>query len=180
MTALKLLKNPKHHSQAGVTLVELLIYMGLFMSFLLLLSGLLVSILDVQRESVETARIEEDSQFLYSRLKYDITRAKNITLPGLNGETGQTLTLTSPQDTEITYKFENNQLTISEGAQPAQNLNNPEVTVSNGEFQKLGNEEGQFSIRITMTLQSSIEGATTLEERELVYTFTTRQYSSEI
>lgn len=179
MISIKQLRS-KQNSQAGVTLVELLIYMGLFMSFLLLLSGLLVSILDVQRESVETARIEEDSQFLYSRLKYDISRAKNITVPTLNGEISQTLTLTSPENIEISYSFENEQLVISQDAQPEQNLNHPQLIVTDGEFQRLGNEEGQFSIRVSMTLRNNVETDSVPEERELDYTFTTRQFSSEI
>ncbi len=168
-------KSVRTASQAGVTLVELLIYMGLFMGFLLLLSGLFVSILDVQRESVETARIEEDSQFLFSRLQYDISRAVEITTPAGNGETSQSLTMTSPEGIEINYLLENNQIKIASSSSPVQNLSHPEVAVTQLNFRRLGNVDGFPSIRTEITLQSSYEGQSNPEQRNLIYTFGTRQ-----
>lgn len=172
MSAYKPKSHQQNYFQAGITLIELLIYMGLFSGFMVLLSGLFVSILDVQRESVETARIEEDSQYLFSKLEYDISRAEGVITPAANGASSQTLTLTTPEGYQISYSLENNQLKIASGSS-VQNLTHPEVMVTNLNFYRLGSD-GKPTITTDITLQSSYPEQTNPETRDLNYTFGTR------
>lgn len=57
------------------TLVETLLYMGLFAMFILVLSWIFVSILDVQLGSEATSSVEQDGRFVLNRMLYDIHRA---------------------------------------------------------------------------------------------------------
>lgn len=157
---------------AGVTLVELLIYIGLFMGFMVLLSGLFVSILQVRQESIETARIEQDSQYLYQRLHHDLNQSLNVIEPAENGAVSSSLVLETTEG-EITYFLENNQLMIASELVEAQALSSSEVEVTQLSFLRLGNDEGLPTITAKLTLTSSWPGSQP-ETRELVYTFGTR------
>ena len=160
-------------NQYGVTLVELLIYMGLFAGFLILLSGLFISILDVQQESVETARLEQDAQFLFSRLQHDIYQADEILQPTVEGERSDVLVLLINEQEQI-YMLENSKLFLSSNLSEPEPITNPEVIVSELSFHRLGNEDGFPSIRTTLTLESIIQNRSNPEKRELFFTFGTR------
>jgi hypothetical protein len=166
-------KNKSLKYQRGVTLVELLLYMGLFSGFLVLLSGLFISILDVQQESVDTARIEQDSQYLFSRLQYDLLRADDVLQPAENGQSDDVLVLLI-DDVELVYMLDGSRVSISSASSAFRPLTSPEVTASNLSFQRLGNEEGYPSIRAELTLQSTTQGTSVPETRDLFYTFGTR------
>ncbi len=172
---MKINNQPRLYSkhQAGVTLIELIIYMGLFMGFFILLSGLFVSILDVQRDTSETAKIEQDSQFLFSRLQYDIGRATTISIPEAPGATSSALVLTTPEG-EISYALENEQLKLSLNGSPSASLTSSEVKVTQASFQNLSNENGLPSIRTALTIQSALLDSSQPEIRNLIYTFGTR------
>ncbi len=159
--------------QHGFTLVEILIYMGLFTIFLLILSGIFVSTLEIQQNTHDTARVEEDSHFLYARLQYDILRADEVQKPSVSGESSDTLTLLSDGKV-LSYQLINDQLTLSVDSGPPQLLTGPEITVTKLEFIKLGKEDEHPSIKANLTLQSSTQNTSVPETRELSYTFGTR------
>jgi hypothetical protein len=158
--------------QSGVTIVELLVYMGIFMGFLVLLSGMFVSTLDVQQTATDTARIEQDSQYLYSRLQYDINRATAVTTPANDGDTSQTLALTTATG-NISYILDNNQLKLVSAA-GTNVLTSPEIMATSVSFQKLGDGGDAKSIRIQLNLQSTKPGVSNPESRQLIYTFGNR------
>lgn len=136
----------------GFTLVELAVYMGLLMVFLFLLSGLFVSTLQVQKNSIDTARVEQDSHYLFSRLQYDFDMAEQLTVPSGNGSTTSTLQLTKGVNT-YTYFLENGRLKVDNGDRVV-NLTSPGVIVSNLSFQRLGNTDGVPSLRVQAKLQA--------------------------
>lgn len=158
---------------SGVTLIELTIYMGLFMGLLLMLSGLFVSILDIQQESVETARIEQDSQYLFARLQHDIMQAEEVLQPSENGESSEMLVLSTAEG-ELIYMLDDSRITISTDSANLKILNSPGVITSDLSFQRLGNEDGYPSIRTSLVLESAVANQSQPEKRELVYTFGTR------
>lgn len=160
--------------QAGVTLVELIIYMGIFMGFMTLLSGLFVSILNVQQESMETARMEQDVQYLFARLQYDVSRASELVLPANNGDTGTVLILATDTGV-ISYYAVDGQLLISVDGGPESSLSSSGNSITQFELQRLGNLDGIPSVRIEMDIESQYQGVAQPEKRELSYTFGLRQ-----
>ncbi len=138
--------------QRGDTLVEMLIYMGLFAGFLALLSGLFVSTLDIQQQSLDSAEIEQDSQYLFSRIQYDVSRANAITTPASEGATSSALVLTTPSG-KITYAKVNNQLQITDPS-GSSILTSPDIALTTVSFQRLGSSAQSDSLKIQFHLQS--------------------------
>lgn len=72
-------------NQPGFTLVELLIYIGLLLIFLTIVTRIFTAITDVQLESTAAGVVEEDSRYIYVRLSYDIGRGVPTTSYSING-----------------------------------------------------------------------------------------------
>jgi prepilin-type N-terminal cleavage/methylation domain-containing protein len=66
------------NSQKGFTLVELLLYMGIFSILLVFLMQLFTMILDVHLESQATSSVEQDGGYILSRFFYDIHNGTDI------------------------------------------------------------------------------------------------------
>jgi len=139
-------------SQSGFTLVELSIYMGLLTIFLFLLSGLFVSTLQVQRNSIDTARVEQDSHYVFTRLHYDINKADQLITPHNNGDTQNNLTLAQGLNT-YNYFLHEGKLKVSDGVNTI-NLTSPGVIVTRLSFQRLGNSDGIPSIKVETEIQA--------------------------
>ncbi len=107
--------------QKGFTIIELLLYMGIFSILLVVLMSLFTSILSVHTESQATSSIDQDGTFALARLAYDIHRSSAITLPAL-GASGSTLTLTI-SGVNDTYSIKNiggnNYLVFTDNTIPA-------------------------------------------------------------
>lgn len=144
--------NFKTQKEKAFTLVELLIYMALFIGFLMILSALFISILDTQLNSSTSSQIDQDSWYLINRLQYDVYRADNIELPAANGEESDVLVL-DVDGSSITYLINNDKLSIIENSQ-IRPLVNPETSVLNLNFKKLGNDDGTSTITIYLQLKN--------------------------
>lgn len=140
--------------QSGFSIVELLIYMGLFSGFLVILSALFISTLEAQSDASATSHTDQDSWYVYSRLQHDLYQASSITTPANNGDETNSLVLEVDGST-ITYSLVNNQLAITKDAQ-TDPIVSGEVSVSNLNFKRLGNESGTSSILVNMQLQNSV------------------------
>ncbi|OGD82842.1 hypothetical protein A3J17_05115 [Candidatus Curtissbacteria bacterium RIFCSPLOWO2_02_FULL_40_11] len=136
----------------GFTLVELIIYMGLLAIFVITLTDVLVSILDIQLESQATSAVEQDSRLIIGRMGYDIPRATAIITPANRGDSANTLELDIGG---VTYKYQinANNLLLDDG-NGSLNLNGSETIISNLLFQKIGNAGGKNTVRVTFTIQS--------------------------
>lgn len=134
--------------QTGVTMVELLIYMGLFMGFITILSGLFLSTLEAHTDSTANAHIDQDSWYILSRLQYDFSLATAVVTPASNGDTTSTLVL-NQAGTQVTYSLVGDKLSLTKNS-VTEPLVNQEVNVSNLTFQRLGNLNGLSSVKIQM------------------------------
>lgn len=155
---------------AGVTLIELLVYIAIFSGFLTVLSGLFISTLDVQQESVGVSSIEQDAAFLFARLQYDINRANEVVWPQANGETQTSLVLAVDEGI-LTYQLQNQQLSLALDLLEPQALTSPDIAVVKAEFTRLGNADGLPSIRVVISLSTNDSGNVPQQTRELTYTF---------
>jgi Tfp pilus assembly protein PilW len=143
------------NSQVGMTLIELLIYMGLLSIFLVVLTSVFTSIVNVQLESKSVSSVEEDGRYILNRLTYDIRRASSITTPASIGGSGSTLALVINGSTYTLSQNGNNlQLVSSAGTD---NLNSVDTKISNLSFQRIGNVSGKNTIVINFTITSAIQ-----------------------
>lgn len=143
-------------NQKGFTLVELLLYMGIFSILIVALFQLLSSILDVQLESQSTAGVSQDGRFIVNRLSYDIQRSTSIISPSL-GSQGQSMQL-SDGTTTYSYTLTNGNLILtSTPPGTVDELNSYNTSVSNINFLRLGNAGGLAdTITVSFTLTSKI------------------------
>lgn len=146
----------KFNYSMGFTIVELLLYMGLFMGFLTILSGLFVSTLDSQTDSTTISHTDQDAWYLMNRFEYDLYRADSVITPANNGDVSDSLVI-DVDGSLITYSLVGDSLFITQNSQ-TDKIVSGEVTVSNLSFKRLGNESGLATITVEAQLQNSIVG----------------------
>lgn len=141
--------------QKGVTIVELLLYMGILTILLTILTSVFVSALDVQSESNATSSVEQDGNYILARLNYDIHRAQSIDIPSYNGlPTTDNFQITI-DGTSYTYSVDGNNNLILTDSLGVNNLNNYGTDVSAFSVQRLGNAgRVENSLKINFTLTS--------------------------
>ena len=143
------------HKKRGFTVIELLIYMALLTGFLLILTRVFSSTLDIQLDSEANSSIQQDSRYILSRLTYDIQRAQAVTTPAAIGGSGSTLALTISGVTN-TYTLSGNNLTLT-NASPAAQLNSQNSSVSAVLFKRIGNAGGKDTVQLSFTLTSVVK-----------------------
>lgn len=117
----------------GFTLVELLLYMGLVVIFLGVLTNLFVSVLDVKDESSGVSFVEQDGRFILSRLLYDANQS-------------------GADYISSNYSLVNNNLILNN-----EKLNNSETRVLEFTTLQLGNVGGKKSLQVKFKLESGSE-----------------------
>jgi len=139
----------------GFTLVELILYMALMAIFLIILTEIFVSILEVKKESEAVSAVEQDGRFLLSRFNHDLNRATSVSTPATLGDSSSSLVLVIGGDT-FTYSLSSGNLQIT-NTNGTDNLNSSGSTISNVSFQRIGPSGGEPTIKITYTVTSATE-----------------------
>jgi type II secretory pathway pseudopilin PulG len=150
-------------NKRGFTIVEMLVYCGILMIFLYIMTSLFSSVIDVQLYSEATAAVAQDSRYLLSRFSYDINRASEIVVPADVGTESDTLQLTIDGNT-YTYEIQNGNLELTDET-GTDMLNSFGTSVSNVNFRRLGSVGGKNSIRLAFTLTSKTKKVTGPEIR---------------
>jgi len=143
-----------HHSDSGFTIVELIIYMGLLTIFLVYLHGIFFSVLEQQLRSQSVSFLQQDQQFILSRLRYDVSRAANIITPSTLGQSSTSLQLQIGGSTH-TYTVQNGDLILTNATGSAA-LNSYGTSVSAMTFKRVGNVGGKKSVDMDVRLTSRI------------------------
>jgi hypothetical protein len=138
--------------QKGFSIIELIIYSGALSVFLLVLTNLFVTSLEVQLESKTTSAVTQDSRYLFSRFAYDINRAEAILTPETLGSQASTLSLLIGGATH-SYQSVGDDLMVTTPTSSAA-LNSYQTKVSNLSFRRYGNVDGKNSVRIAFRLTS--------------------------
>lgn len=129
--------------QRGSTLVELLVYMAILTTIMLVVTDFLLQTIEARLEIQAKSSIEQDQRFILSRLTYDIKRADSITAPA-SGTTDNLVLVIGGETYTFQLSTVNFQLTNNSGTH---NLNSTDIEVSNLNFQRLEN-----TVKIEMTL----------------------------
>ena len=134
----------------GFTIMELMLYMGLLLILLAILSQLFTSSIESQLDSQSFSYVQQDGRFILNRMTYDIQNATAVTTPAALGATSTTLVLTIGGVT-YTYSLTGPNLLVN-----GVRMNGFNTTVSNLTFQKIGNSGGKPTVRFGYTLTSLV------------------------
>lgn len=153
---MRLTKNEKRKTKnAGFTLVEFLLYIGLLSIFLVILSDIFVSVVELKLGTESVSSAEQNARFITSRLIYDVHRASSVTAPATLGATSSSFALVIGG---VAYTYQLNgvdvELTNNFGSFK---LNDSEVTITNPIFQRIGNSGGKPTVKINFTVTSRTE-----------------------
>lgn len=130
--------------QKGFTIVELLLYMGIFSILLISLMQLFGSIIDVRLESEATSAISQDGVYILTRLTNDIHQSRIATIPS-------PATLAISGGTSHTYQLNGSNLEM-DGSQ----LNSVNTTVSDLSFTLIGQSSNKKQVQLSFKLTSKI------------------------
>ena len=134
------------HTKKSFSIIEMVIYTGVYIILMTVLAQLFISTLEVQRESQSSSSVSRDGKFILSRLSYDIRRATSIDTPSTPGSQDGTLELTIV-GLPYTYSVSDGNLLLN-----GDRLNGYDTTVSDLNFIRLGNAGGKNSIQLDFTL----------------------------
>lgn len=141
--------------RAGFTIIELLVYSGILVAFLYVMTNIFTSIIDLQLESESTSAVSQDSRYILARFNYDIGRASAITQPSALGGQSSTLIL-QIGPTAYTYTAVNGSLLLTD-AMGTESLNSYGTSVPTITFRRYGNVNGKNSVSIDFTLVSTTQ-----------------------
>lgn len=146
--------------QRGITLVELLLYMGIFSILLMVLVELFGTIVNVNLEAQSTSAVSQDGRFILNRITYDVRQAKTFTQPASAGASGTVLQFTTSGGTTYKYWLSGNNLMLDNltvSPNTSDQLNSVGTTVSNLSFTRVQTTgtSGKNTITVSFTLTST-------------------------
>lgn len=148
---MKIIKNKK-----GFTLVELLLYLGIFSILLTVTLQMFGSVFEFQLESQAKSSVDVDGKFIMNRFNYDISRASSIAIPATLGASGSALTIVVNSQS-LTYSLSNGDINLSNASTgTTDQLNSTETTASNISFTRLEGIGGKDLIQMLFTLTSEV------------------------
>ncbi len=144
---------PLHPSrlQRGFTLVELLVYMGIFTILLAIFIQMFGNLMDTQLESSATSSVSVDVKYILARFGYDMSQSQIVTSPA-PGVSSSTLQLVE-NGTTVTYASSSGNLTLT-NANGTDQLNGSDTSISNLSFTPLGSSSGKLSVKMSFTITS--------------------------
>lgn len=134
----------------GFTLMELVLYMGLLMILLAVLSQLFTTSIESQLSSQTFSYVQQDGRFIMNKLTYDIQNASSVSTPSALGIQTTTLVLDSGGATK-TYSLTGSNL-LRNGIR----LNGFNTSIANLTFQLLGNSDGRPTVQFAYTVTSLV------------------------
>lgn len=130
--------------------MELVLYMGLLLILLAILSQLFTASIESQLASQSFSYVQQDGRFILNRMTYDIQNATAVATPSTLGSSTSTLQMTVNGATS-TYSLTGQNLLLN-----GVRLNGFNTAISNLSFQKLGNVGGKPTIKLSFTVTSLV------------------------
>ncbi|MCA9370033.1 MAG: prepilin-type N-terminal cleavage/methylation domain-containing protein [Pseudomonadales bacterium] len=139
----------------GFTLVELLIYMGLSMLFLVVTSALLVTALEHKLAAESFNSLEQESQFIALRLAYDIEESTSITTPSALGVPDTNMVLVTDGVPSSVSSIDG--VLVFQRLGQAYPLHSSDVVTDSFQIVRLGYPGGNNTLTIDLSLRSAIQ-----------------------
>lgn len=144
-------------SSKGFSLVEFLVYMGVFSILLVVLSSLFATVIDAQLESKSTSSVDQDGRYIMAKLMHDFQANDPVIIktPAASGGSATSLAINlnnAPVDTTYSLDANNNLLLTDNGG--ASQLNTADTTISNLNVTRLGAGDNA-TVRVSFTVTST-------------------------
>lgn len=153
----------KKTNQAGTTLIEIIVVMGLLAIMLMLVATLFTSAADSQAQSQMYSATASDGRYIIARLDHDIARASSVSTPGSFGGNSSQLVLVIG-GSNYTYSLSNDDLALTDPS-GSDDLNSSGTTVSNLSFSKIGVSGQTTTIKYSFTLTSTAQNRGTKDSQ---------------
>lgn len=141
-----------HKYSRGLTLIELIIYMGLFSMFVTVLVQLFASSIETRLDAEGTSNANLDANYLLLHFEDVIHNATDITDPTLYGTPQNSLSITVDGD-EYEYSLQDGNIIQTVDGTSTQ-VNSWGTTITNLSFERMRNSAGLDSVRISATVES--------------------------
>jgi hypothetical protein len=130
--------------KSGVTVVEILLYLGLMSIFMIVLVDVFVAGVNFRLESESASTIQSDSQFILTKLMNDVANSDTLNV------SGNSLILSSG-----TYSLVDGNLILEAGGIPNR-LNSLDTSLTSLSFTRLGNVGGKPTVQVSFDIESNI------------------------
>ncbi len=147
----------KRNPEKGTTLIELIIFMGIFSILMIGLFQLMTAVFDSQLEAQSTSSVSQDARYILNKLTSQIKNSDSVVSP-IAGSQSATLT-TSDGSTTYTYSLSNGNLTLSNSSLgTTDQLNSVNTSISNLSFSTLADTRNKNANTVTIqfTLNSKV------------------------
>lgn len=140
-------------SRRGLTLLELLLFSGIFAVVIIGFITVLVVVAGVQSRQYSVAEVNQQSQFLLQRVQYYVERSSLIDMPA--DAPTNVLTLRTSADTEnpTIISLSGGVVRLKVGVATEQALTSDKVTVSGLAFTKRSNPPAKDSVDVVFTVE---------------------------
>lgn len=154
---------------SGVTLIELLIVLALFPIVLVALGWVFAAVTEGQLRSIAQSSVDQEQQFILSKLSSDVARAEALLVPAAPGASGNVLQMELP-DGPVQYSLSGSTLMRADAISNVP-VSSTRVLVDDFSVTRLGSPSGFPSARVTMSLSSTGSAQLDLLDRETTTTF---------
>jgi hypothetical protein len=154
---MKNVKNNSRLNNGGYTLIELVLYCGILVLLISMLSVVFGSLFDVQLTSTSTSAVDQDGRYIIAKLTHDVASSSAILVPANPGNQTSTMQITI-NSINYTYSLDgNSNLQIVNNSTNETNvLNSYNTKVSGLTFTRLGNGDSNDTIQVFYTINSRI------------------------
>lgn len=135
----------------GFTLIELIIYMGIFSILVFIFTDIFVSSIQTKTEGEATSSVNQDANFILTKLEYDLNNATSVVQPILGQNSGTLTFIQSGQ--QVVYQVTDGVLERVVNSE-AIALNSYQSNLSNAVFRNVGNPSGKSTINVNLTIES--------------------------
>lgn len=143
--------------------MEILVFMGIFAIAAGVFTDVLSSSLNLRNETDAVSAVQQDGNFIITRLTYDIARASSVSTPTSPGDTSSTMQLTIA-GTPYTYALNGTTIQLTANGS-TDDLSSPGTQVSGLTFTRLGSG-AKDTIRLQFTVSSTtVKGSATRETK---------------
>lgn len=161
-------------NKKGVTLVELLLYMGLLSILLVVLTDILVAALNLGLGAKSYSAVESDGRYIMSRITYDIKRASEILVPENVGDQDSSLELVI-FDEISSYELSSGDLLLV-NPYGTNNINGSDSIVSDLTFTRVMQGSTATSIKVEFTVTGKAKNNVGQEVQQFESTIAERSY----
>lgn len=124
-------------NKRGFTLIELILYMGLFSILTLLIAQVFGVVFEAQIENDANVSVSTDAKYIMNRFSYDMNRASSITIPSTPGATSSSMTVVVNSQ-NLRYSLDNGKLILSNlTTGTSDQLNSSDASISAVAFRRL-------------------------------------------